>query len=210
MVLRLAVLLGLVLGSPALAQNAGPAQPPVNDLAQAPVNGSALAPVTGPAQAVPPPPVLTPQVQTPAAPAEAPPAAAPPPGLVQASPAQASTTPAAPAAPPPPDVAPAIPNTWLPENTATLGVLNKVDGSTRQVSVPVGGQTVVGDLQVAVQGCVVRPPDQIPDAAIFLSVQPASDASATPVFRGWMVRSTPGAAVVGDAGETFRVIGCTG
>jgi hypothetical protein len=29
------------------------------------------------------------------------------------------------------------------------------------------------------------------------------------LYKGWMVRSTPGATVVGDAGETFRVVDCS-
>lgn len=134
---------------------------------------------------------------------------APPPGLVQA-PAPAPVAPDATApVSPPPDAVPVTPNTWLPGSTATLGVLNKVDGSTSKVSIPVGGQVKVGDLQVSVQSCVSRPPGQIPDVAIFLSVQKTADGTNSPLYRGWMVRSTPGATVVGDASETFRVIGCS-
>jgi hypothetical protein len=175
------------------------------------------------------PPITAAPLTTPAAPATP---AAPPPGLVQtpvpgasalgdtaqsaapggdspaASGTNAPTAAASPTAPPPPDVAPVPPNTWVAGNSATLGVLDKVDGSTSQVSIPVGGQATVGDLQVSVQACVNRPADQIPDSAVFLSVQNQSDGSSAPLYKGWMVRSTPAATVVGDASETFRVIGC--
>jgi hypothetical protein len=107
------------------------------------------------------------------------------------------------------DTAPVISSGWTLGKTALLGVLDKVDGSTSQVSIPVGGQANVGDLQVSVQSCVNRPAGQLPDAAIFLTVEPLANTSGPPLFRGWMVRSTPGATVVGDAGETFRVIGCS-
>jgi hypothetical protein len=140
------------------------------------------------------------------------PPAAPPPGLVQTpvppgnadngQPATDSSAGAtAPAAPPP------IP--WLPGKTAVLGVLNKVDGSVSSVTIPVGGQAKLGDLQVSVLACVSRPPDQIPDAAIFIATQNTTDKSQTPAYRGWIIRSAPGAAVVGDASETFRAITCS-
>ncbi|OYV28336.1 MAG: hypothetical protein B7Z81_15815 [Acidocella sp. 20-61-6] len=158
--------------------------------------------------AVPPaPPIVAAPPAVPSAPSA--PTVQPPPGLVQ--------TPVPPAAPdamsaPPasaPVAAPSPPNTWLPGSTATLGVLNKVDGSTSQVSIPVGGQQHVGDLNVSVLACVTRPPGQLPDTAIFLSVQNATQDSSAPIYHGWMVRSMPGAAVVGDASEIFRVIACS-
>ena len=163
-------------------------------------------------------------------PAPAPPLAPPPPGLVQTPlppldqglpgmpvaappPAPAGTAASAPAGsapqlPPPADTAPVPPDNWTPGTTATLGVLNKVDGSISQLSLPAGGKPVqTGDLLVSVQACLTRPAGQIPDAAIFVTVMPANDGTA-PLYRGWLVRSDPGATVAGDAGQTFRVINC--
>jgi hypothetical protein len=150
--------------------------------------------------------------------------AAPPPGLVPATPPADIDTGATQAQTPAdnsggqgqaqnqstaPDIVPVPPNTWLPGKTAQIGVLDKIDGSVSQLSIPVGGQFVVGDLQVSVQACVTRPPDQVPDAAVFLALQNTQNASAPPDYRGWLVRSAPGAAIAGDAGETFRIIGCS-
>jgi hypothetical protein len=151
--------------------------------------------------------------------------AAPPPGLVTATPPADIDTGATPTQTPPadnsggqgqaqtqstaPDIAPVPPNTWLPGKTAQIGVLDKIDGSVSKLSIPVGGQSVVGDLQVSVQACMTRPPDQVPDAAVFLALQSTQNASAPPDYRGWLVRSAPGAAVAGDASETFRIIGCS-
>ncbi|MGE4480970.1 DUF2155 domain-containing protein [Acidocella sp.] len=187
-----------------------------------------------PAVAVPAPPPIVAAPPTPApAPKPAPPA--PPPGLVQTplppsgaanadngdaagqaaqmqavSPSAPSATPAAGAAQPAqPDVAPVQANDWVPGKTAVLGVLNKVDGSTKNITVPVGGQVVVGDLNVSVQACVTRPPGQLPDSAVFLTLQPKDDQAAAPVYRGWMVHSTPGATDAGNAGQAFRVITCS-
>jgi hypothetical protein len=176
-----------------------PLSAPVWAQAQTQNNGDSViaVPLAPPIVAAPP---------TPAAPVA--PLAPPPPGLVQnpVPPAQAAPVPA-PAAPP--DVAPVIPNVWVPGKVATLGVLNEVDGGTSTVSIPVGGQSAIGDLQVSVQACATRPPDQLPDAAIFLTVTPSGNAAAAALYRGWMVRSAPGATVVGDSSEAFRIIGCS-
>jgi hypothetical protein len=107
------------------------------------------------------------------------------------------------------DVIPAPPNDWQPGKLAEIGVLDKVGGGVKQVSIPVGGQSVVGDLQVNVLACVTRPPGQVPDAAVFLALQSTDDLSGPPDYRGWLVRSAPGAAVAGDASEIFRIIGCS-
>ena len=154
-------------------------------------------------------------VSAPPAPAAAQPGyASPPPGLIQnPSPTQPATTDSAnpnatvSAQTVPSDVAPTLANVWLPGSSATLGVLDKVGGGVSKLVIPVGGQAKVGDLQVSVQSCVSRPPGQIPDTAVFLSIQ-GKVPSSPPLFHGWMVRSAPGASVVGDASESFRVIGC--
>jgi hypothetical protein len=90
-----------------------------------------------------------------------------------------------------------------------LGVLNKVDGSTAEITLPVGAQAqTTGDLSVSVQACLSRPAGQIPDFAVFLTVAPTQQAE-VPIYKGWMLRSAPGATFVGNAGQTFRVIGCS-
>jgi len=60
-----------------------------------------------------------------------------------------------------------------------------------------------------VLACVSRPSAEVPDDAIFVSIQPVVESDGGPIFRGWMLRSLPGATVVGDASETFRVVGCS-
>jgi hypothetical protein len=160
-------------------------------------------------------PPAPPIASAPAAPAPAvqTPSASPPPGLVQTTMPPVTPDNTAPAAAntdtgtPPPDAAPPPPP-WAMGKTATLGVLDKVDGGTSQVTIPVGGQAAVGDLQVNVLACATRPAGQIPDTAIYLSAQ-AAGAAGAPLYHGWMLRSAPGAAVVGDASETFRVINCS-
>jgi hypothetical protein len=196
-----ATTLACLLAGAAWAQDQTPTVvvPPAPPIVAAPV-----APLTPP---VPP----APQAATPPGLVETPVPSATPdqtaPDADQGTPATAANP--TPAAPTVPDLAPTPDNTWLPANTALIGVLDKVDGSTSQLTIPVGGQATAGDLQVSVQACVTRPPNDIPDAAIYLSVQPAAQSGQAPLFRGWMVRSAPGATVVGDGGVTFRVINCS-
>ena len=204
--LFLAVALLLPLSAPAWAQAQSNGNSVIAVPLAPPVVAAPPTPVAPVAPLAPPPPGL---VQTPVPPANQDvPATQVPNVLTGTPPAGAAPATAAPTAPP--DAAPVIPNTWVPGTTATLGVLNEVDGVTAKISVPVGGQSVIGDLQVSVQACDTRPPNELPDAAIFLTVTPTGgDASSSTLYRGWMVRSTPGATVVGDGSETFRVIGCS-
>lgn len=124
-----------------------------------------------------------------------------------ASPVPGSTTPAA---LPENDVAPVQENSWVYGHRAELGVLNKVDGSTETITVPVGGQVTSGDLTVSVQACVMRPPGELPNAAVYLTLLPIkADDSTVPVYKGWIVQSAPGAADSENADEAFRVVGCT-
>jgi hypothetical protein len=169
----------------------------------------------------------------PAGTAGAPPVGAPQAGMPQAGAPQAGAQPAPAAGQPAasaPDTAsstpPPVPNNWVPEHTAELGILDKVDGGTNTVTIPVGGQATAGDLQISVLACDARPPDEVPDDAVFVAIQPmnatppaaapqsaqpagGSDGSGAALFRGWMVRSIPGATVVGDASETLRVVSCS-
>jgi hypothetical protein len=202
--------------------------------AQSVLGGATRVPLAPPVAAVPARPAPLPQVQTPDTP--------PPPGLVQtplpsygagADESGASSGPSAARLPPTagssprtaaaaaarPTSMPALPNTWLPQREAVLGVLNKEDGSVSRLSVPVGDEVTQGKLRIKVLACIIRPPAVPPDSAVFLSVrrlgegqdQHAQDAAAqkdNPVFRGWLLYSEPGAAVVDDATDTFRVIGC--
>jgi len=166
-------------------------------------------------------PTVTPLPTPPAAvPSAASLPAASPPGLVETPlPPPAATTDsgtntdtgAAPAAAAPQAATtPPVPaNAWVPGTTAKLRVLDKVDGGVSDLSIPVGGQATAGDLQISVLACALRPPGQIPDSAIFLSIAPAGDSTVAPSYRGWMVRSVPAASVVGNASESFRVVGCS-
>lgn len=117
---------------------------------------------------------------------------------------------ASPAALPTNDVPPVQNNQWVNGHVATLGVLNKVDGSTKTLTIPVGGQAVSGDLTVSVQACAMHQPGSLPDSAVFLTLQSTQNTnSGAPVYRGWIVKSEPGSSNAENADEAFRVVGCS-
>jgi hypothetical protein len=172
---------------------------------------------SGNAIAVPPPPPI--MASPPSPPVSSAPAQPVPPGLVQTPvpPANSDTgTPAADNGSPPatstgtpPAAAMPVSNDWVPGHTAEIGVLDRVDGGIANLNIPVGSQVTSGDLTISVLACVMRPANEIPDAAIFVNVQATGNAAAPPIFHGWMVRSIPAATVVGDSSETLRVANCT-
>ncbi|MGC9270515.1 DUF2155 domain-containing protein, partial [Acidiphilium sp.] len=115
-----------------------------------------------------------------------------------------------------PDAPAAVKPIWDQRAVAVLDVLDKEDGAVHRLRVPVGSSVSEGKLSIAIGACVVRPADMTPDAAIFITVTSstvsadAASSDGAPLFRGWLIRSEPGATVVGNAAVTMRLIGCTG
>ena len=127
-------------------------------------------------------PLLPPTVQYPAQP---PPAQAAPPG-----------------APP----AAAAPSAWLPQTTAMLQVLDKVNAQNAVLTVKVGQSAQFGSLTIQVQACQIRPPDQPQDATVFLTI---TDSHAdAPGFRGWLLANHPSVSMLQHPIYDVRVVGC--
>lgn len=123
------------------------------------------------------------------------------------------TTPpaAAPGAPTPPpsDVPPPPETAWVPATSAEIAVLNKVEGSTQTMTIPVGAQAQAGDLTISVQACVLRPAGALPNAAVYLSLRSTAQPDLSPAYQGWVVRSMPGATDAENADEAVRLVGCS-
>ena len=60
--------------------------------------------------------------------------------------------------------------TWLPQGTAELQVLDKVNAQNALLTVKVGQEAQFGSLSIQVQACSIRPPDQPRDSAAFLTI----------------------------------------
>ena len=120
-------------------------------------------------------------------------------------PVDQSTTPQppTPAAPP---AAPPSQTTWLPQASAQLQVLDKVNAQTAVLTVKVGESAQVGSLTIQVQACDIHPPDQPQDSTAFLTI---TDSHAdAPGFRGWMVANNPSLSMLQHPIYDVRVVGC--
>ncbi len=165
-----------------------------------------MAPITA-TPLLPPPQVATPQ---PAPDAETPPPPAP--DQTQAAPAPAqqqqqntppqdtATQEAPPPAPQPMQL------TWLPQGTAQLQVLDKVNAQSTTLTVKVGQQGQYGSLTIQVQACDTHPPDVPQDAAAYLKITDSH--SDEPGFQGWMLADNPSASMLQNPMYDVRVVGC--
>ena len=193
--------------TPAVA--ASPASPPV--AAAAPTQAAGTMPAVLGAGGTPAPPPAGAVAGGPVAPAAAPAQAgsvSPAPGIVPgtapgtvvAVPGGAAQTAAQPPAPP---AGTPLPATWIPRPAASLLVLNKVTAVAHDLAVPVGKTVKLGTLAIAVQACVVRPPDMPGDAAAFLDIT----GGAAP-FRSWMLKNEPSLSIFQDPTYDVQVRGC--
>ena len=102
--------------------------------------------------------------------------------------------------------APPSPQVWLPKGVAELQALDKVNARSATLTVKVGQPVTYGSLTIAVQACVVRPPDQPQDAAAYLVI---TDSHADqPGFSGWMIAGDPSVSMLQNPIYDVRVTGC--
>jgi hypothetical protein len=135
------------------------------------------------------------------------------PAAVSAQPTQPSIT-AKPLPPPasqteaPPQRPPMQPEQppWVPQGSAQLQVLDKVNAQNTVLTVKVGQAAQFGSLNIEVQACESRPPDQPQDAAAFVTI---TDSHAdAPGFRGWMLAHNPALSMLQHPIYDVRIIGC--
>lgn len=156
-------------------------------------------PATGTPAPGTPPAAPAPEFAAPGAPASSQPAAAPdataPPGAAPTPPAEGTYPPA-----------PPVPINWLPQGTAVLQVLDKVDAQSVTLAVKVGSSVQSGPLTIGVRACDVSAPDQAQDATAFLDI---TDSHAdAPSFHGWMLQSNPSVSMLQHPIYDVRVLGC--
>lgn len=106
----------------------------------------------------------------------------------------------------PPPVPVEKPNLWLPAGAAKLSVLDKVNAQATTLTVKVGQSATFASMTVTVKACMIRPPDQPPDASAFLSVTDSHPDS--PGFDGWMLQNEPSVSMMQSPIYDIRVTGC--
>ncbi len=125
---------------------------------------------------------------------------------LEALPPAEQPTPPMPAAKPAPAPATAAAQPWQPRAIAEIAALNKIDDRSATLNVPVGQTIQFEHLSIAVRACVVRPPDQAPNAAAFLQI--ANAQAGTPGFSGWMLAAEPSVSMLRDPAYDVRVVTC--
>lgn len=91
-----------------------------------------------------------------------------------------------------PQAAAQQPATWDDRDVAVLQGLDKITARVWTFEAAVGALTRFGTLDLTVEACKKRPPDEPPDSAAFLNVREMpSDPGEAPLFRGWMFASSP-------------------
>ena len=76
---------------------------------------------------------------------------------------------------------------WVPGQVAELQALDKVTAKVTTLSIPVGSKVWFGTLEITVDACHKRPPEETPESSAFLRImdhRPQQDA--VRVFSGWM------------------------
>jgi hypothetical protein len=125
-----------------------------------------------------------------------------PPSVQFPPPKQMQPAPQPPAASgPPPTQA-----TWVTQTGAQLQVLDKVNALNAVLTVKVGQEAQFASLNILVQACDTRPPDQPQDAAAFLTISDSHNDA--PGFRGWMLANGPSLSMLQHPIYDVRVISC--
>ena len=90
-----------------------------------------------------------------------------------------------------------IASSWIESRTAELQLLDKITARISTKSVPVGGGTEFGTLELRVHYCAYRPPEEPPENVAFIMIFDNGYAEKKPqkaqkaMFSGWMFASSP-------------------
>jgi hypothetical protein len=98
-------------------------------------------------------------------------------------------------------------NAWVPAGVAKLQALDKANAQIGELTIKVGQSGTFGSLTISVKSCVVRPPDQPVDAAVYLDIKDSHPDS--PGFDGWMLQDEPSVSMMQHPIYDIRVTGCT-
>ena len=88
----------------------------------------------------------------------------------------------------------AIASSWIESQTAEFQLLDKITARISTKSVPVGGGTEFGTLEIRVHYCAYRPPEEPPENVAFIMIFDNGYAEQKPkkaLFSGWMFASSP-------------------
>lgn len=96
---------------------------------------------------------------------------------------------------------------WIASEVAVLQALDKVTARTTVLEVRRGERVTFGTLEILLEACHRRPPDEQPDAAAWLRVVDRR-LGPEPVFAGWIFAAAPAANMLEHAVYDLRVLAC--
>ena len=85
-------------------------------------------------------------------------------------------------------------------------MLDKANAQNALLTVKVGQEAHFGSLNIQVQACSSRPPDQPRDSAAFLTITDSHPDA--PGFRGWMLANNPSLSMLQHPIYDVRVVAC--
>jgi len=107
---------------------------------------------------------------------------------------------------------PAGADNWLPAEQAKMQTLDKITARIASVEVRVGQPVRLGTLEIWLDDCRYRPPEEPPEHAAFLRIYDkgyAAQAQAEQIFSGWMFASSPAISAMEHAVYDVTVIACS-
>jgi hypothetical protein len=97
----------------------------------------------------------------------------------------------------------------------TVAILQGLDKTTARISTieaPLDQTVRFGGLVIIARACVKRPPEEPPETAAFLQIDEilpgSASAGATPVFSGWMFKSSPALSALENPVYDVGVLDC--
>lgn len=92
---------------------------------------------------------------------------------------------------------------------AVLQGLDKVTARISEISVDIGVAVTFGTLEVTVQACHKKPPEEPPESTVFLEIrEKRRDEPVELLFSGWMFASTPGLSALEHPVYDIWVLDC--
>ena len=88
---------------------------------------------------------------------------------------------------------------WIEGRTATIQALDKITARISTLSAPIGEPIRFGTLEIVIQRCAFRPPEEPPENVAFLEITDRGHDETAPgrqVFSGWMFSSSPAVSAV--------------
>jgi hypothetical protein len=105
----------------------------------------------------------------------------------------------------PPSLPP--PDAWVPRQSGTLRVLNKLDSTVQSITLHVGETAKLQSLSITMQACEVRPQGLPEDATARVTV--ADSREGEPGFDGWILQKEPSVNMLEHPVYDIQLAGCT-